>query len=74
MEILLQKSIILERYPSIGKVNFNKNITVWTARSTDKLDYWITAGDSPSEIEKAYADVSGKVPMMPDYGMGVLAM
>ncbi len=70
MEILLQKSIILERYPSIGKVNFNKNITVWTARSTDKLDYWITAGDSPSEIEKAYADVSGKVPMMPDYGMG----
>ena len=56
--------------PAIGKVNFNKNITSWTAKSTDKLDYWITAGDTPREIEEAYADVTGKVPMMPEYGMG----
>ena len=56
--------------PSIGKVSFNKNVTTWYARSTQKLDYWITAGDTPAEIEEAYADVSGKVPMMPEFGMG----
>lgn len=56
--------------PAVGKVNFNRNITSWYASSTKKLDYWITAGDSPREIEQAYADATGKVPMMPEYGMG----
>lgn len=56
--------------PAIGRVSFNKNITTWEARSTKKLDYWITAGDTPAEIEEAYADATGKVPMMPDYGTG----
>ncbi len=56
--------------PAVGKVNFNKNITSWIALSTKKLDYWITAGDTPKEIEEAYANATGKVPMMPEYGMG----
>ncbi|MCF0134125.1 MAG: glycoside hydrolase family 31 protein [Blautia sp.] len=56
--------------PAVGRVNFGKNITTWEAYSTKKLDYWITAGDTPAEIEEAYADVTGKVPMMPDYAMG----
>ena len=56
--------------PAIGRVSFNKNITTWEARSTKKLDYWITAGDTPAEIEEAYADATGKVPMMPEYGLG----
>lgn len=56
--------------PAVGRVNFGKNITTWEAYSTKKLDYWITAGDSPAEIEEAYASVTGKVPMMPDYAMG----
>ncbi len=49
---------------------FGKNITTWEAYSTKVLDYWITAGDSPAEIEEAYASVTGTVPMMPDYAMG----
>lgn len=56
--------------PAIGDVNFAKNMTVWHARSTKEMDFWITAGDTPREIEEQYADVTGKVPMMPDYGMG----
>lgn len=56
--------------PAVGRVNFGKNITTWEAYSTKKLDYWITAGDTPSEIEEAYADATGKVPMMPKYAMG----
>jgi alpha-glucosidase (family GH31 glycosyl hydrolase) len=56
--------------PAIGQVTFGKNATEWVARSTKQLDYWITAGDTPAEIEEAYAGVTGTVPMMPDYGMG----
>lgn len=56
--------------PAIGKVCFGKNIIEWYAENTKQMDYWITAGDSPDEIERAYAGVTGKVPMMPDYGMG----
>lgn len=56
--------------PAVGRVTFGKNITTWEAFSTKALDYWITAGDSPAEIEEAYAKVTGTVPMMPDYAMG----
>lgn len=56
--------------PAVGKVVFGKNLTEWVAQSTQQLDYWITAGDTPKEIEEAYAAVTGTVPMMPEYGMG----
>lgn len=56
--------------PAVGRVNFGKNITTWEAYSAKKLDYWLTAGDTPAEIEESYANVTGKVPMMPDYAMG----
>lgn len=56
--------------PAIGRVSFATNCTSWTALSTDILDYWITAGDTPAEIEEAYANATGKVPMMPDFGTG----
>lgn len=61
---------ILWNNPAIGKVTFGKNVTEWEAFSTDRLDYWITAGDTPSSMVEAYASVTGTVPMMPDYGMG----
>jgi alpha-D-xyloside xylohydrolase len=56
--------------PAIGKVVFGKNVTDWTAHSTKQLDYWITAGETPAEIEQNYAAATGTVPMMPDYAMG----
>ncbi len=56
--------------PAIGKATFGTNMTEWTSESTKKIDYYITAGDEPSEILENYAEVVGKAPMMPDYGMG----
>lgn len=56
--------------PAVGRVTFGKNITTWEAFSTKALDYWITAGDTPAEIEEAYAKVTGTVPVMPDYALG----
>lgn len=56
--------------PAVGRVIFGKNITTWEAYSTKQLDYWITAGDTPAEIEESYAKATGTVPMMPEYAMG----
>lgn len=57
--------------PAVGQVTFGKNLTEWAAGYTKQLDYWITAGDTPASIEEAYARVTGTVPMMPAYGMGL---
>lgn len=56
--------------PAIGRVTFAENVTEWYAECTDKLDYWVTAGDTPRDIVRRYADVTGKTPMMPEYGLG----
>ena len=56
--------------PAIGKVFFGKNGTEWTADSTKQADYWIVAGDDPKELEETYTAVTGRAPMMPDYGIG----
>ena len=56
--------------PAVGRASFGTNVTEWEAESTQELDYWICAGDTPAEILSAYADVTGHAPMMPEYGMG----
>ena len=56
--------------PAIGTACFATNKTEWTAESTKKLDYFITAGGTPAQIEEQYTAVTGRVPMMPEYGMG----
>lgn len=56
--------------PAVGAVSFGTNRTEWIARSTKKLDYFITAGDTPARIEEQYAAAVGKAPMMPEYGLG----
>ena len=56
--------------PAVGRVVFGKNMSTWEAESSTKMDYWICAGDSPAEIEEAYAEATGKVPMMSETAMG----
>lgn len=56
--------------PAIGKASFGMNMTEWEAESTKQIDFWITAGDSPEGVVQRYADVTGKTPMMPEYGLG----
>ncbi|KAL1990454.1 hypothetical protein VTN49DRAFT_6293 [Thermomyces lanuginosus] len=56
--------------PGIGRAVLGKNIMSFEAYSTRVLDYWVVAGDTPREIVERYADVTGKVPMMPEYGLG----
>lgn len=56
--------------PAIGNATFAANKTEWSAISCKKMDYFITAGDSPAEIEKQYSLATGRTPMMPEYGLG----
>jgi alpha-D-xyloside xylohydrolase len=56
--------------PGVGSACFGKNLTRWHLKSAKQLDYWITAGDTPDEIERHYAGAAGTVPMMPDWAMG----
>jgi len=56
--------------PAVGTATFGTNKTEWYARSTQKLDYFITAGDSPAEIEEHYTAATGRAPRMPEYGLG----
>ena len=56
--------------PAMGSVTFGSNVTQWCASSTDVLDYWITAGDTPAEIVESYVRITGLPPMMPEYAMG----
>lgn len=55
---------------AIGEVHFGGNTTQWVAQATKQLDYWITAGDTPAQIMKAYGEATGRAPMMPEYGLG----
>lgn len=61
---------LLWNNPGVGRVVFGANLTSYEVYSTQILDYWIVAGDTPGEIVEAYADVTGKVPMIPEHGIG----
>lgn len=56
--------------PAVGTVVFGANKTEWSAHSTKKMDYFITAGDTPAEILEQYTAATGRTPMMPEYGLG----
>ena len=61
---------LLWNNPAVGRAVLGKNVMSFEAYSTKVLDYWLVAGDSPKEIETAYASVTGTAPMMPEYGLG----
>ncbi|EGT3785069.1 glycoside hydrolase family 31 protein [Clostridioides difficile] len=62
---------LLWNNPGIGKVSFAKNMTEWKMFSTNFIDYWITCGESPKELNKNYSQVTGTVPMMPENLLGL---
>ncbi|MFC8796617.1 TIM-barrel domain-containing protein [Promicromonospora sp. NPDC057138] len=56
--------------PSVGRATFARNGTEWSAESARQIDYWVTAGETPAQITRAYADATGHAPMMPERGLG----
>ena len=62
---------LLWNMPAVGAVHFAANGATWTAEAAREIDYWITAADTPADILRNYARVTGTVPMMPDYALGL---
>ena len=61
---------LLWNNPGVGRVVFGNNIISYESYATKVLDYWFVAGDTPAQIEEAYAKATGTVPIMPEYGLG----
>ena len=61
---------LLWNNPSIGRATLGANVISFEASATEKLDYWIVAGSKPKEICEGYTAVTGRPPMMPEYGLG----
>lgn len=61
---------LLWNNPAIGRAVLGKNTMSFEAFSTNILDYWIVAGDTPAQIEESYARATGTVPLMPEFGLG----
>ncbi|WAH51591.1 family 31 glucosidase [Pseudescherichia vulneris] len=62
---------LLWNNPAIGEASFAKNHTQWTARVTQEMDYWITAGDNVMEITRQYAKATGTPPAAPEFISGL---
>ncbi|WP_338022516.1 TIM-barrel domain-containing protein [Bifidobacterium lemurum] len=56
--------------PAVGRATFGLDRTTWRADATDGIDYWVTAGATPAQIERQYADATGHAPVMPEWGLG----
>lgn len=61
---------LLWNNPAIGRVELGQDQTRWVAEATPQIDYWITAGDAPATIVTRYTDVTGHVPMLPEWAAG----
>ena len=57
--------------PAVGEATFARNITMWEARATPQMDYWICVGDTPKEILGKYTAVTGRPPEFPEDLMGL---
>lgn len=57
--------------PAIGRVELGNTETRWVAEATPQLDYWVTAGRTPTEIMEHYADATGHAPEFPAWAAGL---
>ncbi|MEV0646746.1 TIM-barrel domain-containing protein [Phytomonospora sp. NPDC050363] len=61
---------LLWNNPALGRVELGADATRWVADSARRIDYWVTAGDSPAEIAAAYAEATGPAPELPAWASG----
>ncbi|MFE9021380.1 TIM-barrel domain-containing protein [Streptomyces sp. NPDC007808] len=61
---------LLWNNPATGRVELGADTTRWTADGGRRIDYWITAGDTPAQILDAYTLVTGRPPLLPEWASG----
>ncbi|MGX1668116.1 glycoside hydrolase family 31 protein [Streptomyces sp. NPDC055400] len=61
---------LLWNNPATGRVELGADGTRWTADAGGRIDYWITAGDTPAQILDAYTQATGRPPLLPEWASG----
>jgi alpha-D-xyloside xylohydrolase len=61
---------LLWNHPGTGRVELGTTVTRWVAEATRQWDYWITAADEPAGLLRAYTEVTGRAPMLPEWAAG----
>ena len=56
--------------PALGEATFAKNLKRFTAEVTDKIDYWVTVGDTPAQIMEQYTALTGRPGEFPEWASG----
>ena len=56
--------------PSIGRAELVRNHTLFVAEGARQIDYIVIAGDTPRDILRRYAEITGKPPMIPEWALG----
>ncbi len=61
---------LLWNHPGIGRVELGTTVTRWVSEATRQWDYWITTADEPAGLLRAYGEVAGRAPMLPEWASG----
>jgi alpha-D-xyloside xylohydrolase len=61
---------LLWNNPAVGTVELAENVTRWSAHAARQIDYWFTAGPTPTAILGRYADATGHSPVPPAWTSG----
>lgn len=56
--------------PSPGRCETTRNHTMWCSDSTYQADYLVFVGDTPADVMKTYADLTGYAPQFPQWAAG----
>ena len=56
--------------PAPGRCETTFNHTMWVADSAYQADFIVFVGDTPKDVMKTYADLTGYSPMMPKWAAG----
>lgn len=56
--------------PALGRCELTSNHTLWEAESCKQVDYLITVGETPAEVMKNYAELTGYAPKFPAWASG----
>lgn len=62
---------LLWHNPGIGTASFAVNQTRFTAECTDVIDYWVTIGDTPDQINSHYMQAIGHPSAFPTWALGL---
>ncbi|WP_019853936.1 glycoside hydrolase family 31 protein [Actinopolyspora mortivallis] len=61
---------LLWNMPGTGRVELAENGTRWVADSARRIDYWVTAAETPAGILERYAEATGRPPLLPEWASG----